>query len=325
MQIIKDHKEELIIPDQEIVHKSNTNFIEANTKTVSLSHLKKDCTIPVFSKDNECTIAHQDFIEIAYECAEEVFRGNQVLAPAIRTSHIVKGRIPSAIGKPVKELQDNEKTIYYERIMFALEIPSIAENVSGNQLSLTLGGVRAYNQENLYSRKSLEKFKFFIGFKNAVCTNLCVASDGFAGDLRAGSAEDLKRSIVNLISNYEIQVHLNKIKALSNYSLSENQFAHFIGKCRLYNYLPKKEKEALVPILLNDGQINTVARDYYQDESFCRDKQGCINLWNVYNLFTGANKSSYIDSFLNRSVNAQEVVQMLSNSLQNKIPTWFLN
>lgn len=43
------------------VHKP---FIEANTLQVDLSHLKSDCIIPVFSKDNEKTIAHQEFIEV---------------------------------------------------------------------------------------------------------------------------------------------------------------------------------------------------------------------------------------------------------------------
>ena len=38
-------------------------FILANTEEVSLQHLKHDCIIPVFSKDNEKTIAHQEFIE----------------------------------------------------------------------------------------------------------------------------------------------------------------------------------------------------------------------------------------------------------------------
>ena len=32
-------------------------FIEANTKEVSVGHLKNDCIIPVFSKDNEITIS----------------------------------------------------------------------------------------------------------------------------------------------------------------------------------------------------------------------------------------------------------------------------
>ncbi|WP_343671721.1 DUF3871 family protein [Chitinophaga sp.] len=35
-----------------------------------------------------------------------------------------------------------------------------------------------------------------------------------------------------------------------------------------------------------------------KDDSFCREVDGSINLWTLYNLFTGANKSSYIDTFL---------------------------
>ena len=38
-------------------------FIEANTKEVTIEHLKNDCVVPVFSKDNEITISHPNFIE----------------------------------------------------------------------------------------------------------------------------------------------------------------------------------------------------------------------------------------------------------------------
>ena len=41
------------------------------------------------------------------------------------------------------------------------------------------GGVRAYNDTNLYSKKGAERFKVFIGFICKVCTNLCVSTDGF--------------------------------------------------------------------------------------------------------------------------------------------------
>lgn len=37
-------------------------FIEANTSEISFHSLKKDCVIPVFSKDNERTIAHQELL-----------------------------------------------------------------------------------------------------------------------------------------------------------------------------------------------------------------------------------------------------------------------
>ena len=66
-------------------------------------------------------------------------------------------------------LLEEEKTIYYERMMFCFEIPTIFETIDGSRLNLTIGGVRAYNHENLYSKKSMEKFKVFIGFKNLVC------------------------------------------------------------------------------------------------------------------------------------------------------------
>ncbi|WP_223233242.1 DUF3871 family protein [Chitinophaga sp. CF418] len=49
--------------------------------------------------------------------------------------------------------------------------------------------------------------------------------------------------------------------------------------------------------------MSTVCRDYYQDESFGRNDDGSINLWKLYDLFTGDDKNSYMDTFLDRSVN----------------------
>ena len=314
----------LIVPEREITTSVNRNFIEANTKNVSLSHLKRDCTIPVFSKDNECTISHQEFIDVTMECAHKVFEGHGISIPDVRVSHVIKGRTPSAIGKPVKELREDEKTIYYERMMFAIEIPTISETVNGNTLKLTVGGVRAYNQENLYSRKTFEKFKIFIGFQNMVCTNLCISSDGYAGDLRAGSLMDLKEAIIQVFGRYTIQSHLKSMAKMSNNSLTESQFAQLIGRARPYNYVPKNERMEQVPLGFSDSQINTIARDYYGDTSFCRNDNGNINLWKLYNLFTGANKSSYIDSFLPRGANAYEFVQTLGKSLENNSHHWFL-
>ena len=40
-------------------------FIEANTESVSLSHLKNDCIIPVF-RDNEKTVSHYEFVDAGY-------------------------------------------------------------------------------------------------------------------------------------------------------------------------------------------------------------------------------------------------------------------
>lgn len=305
---------------------NHSPFIEANTKSVSLSHLENDCIIPVFSKDNEKTIAHFEFINVVQNAVSKVFPHHQITSPEIRISHQIKGRIPSAIHKPVKELLEHEKTIYYERMAFIMRIPSITDTINGNKLSLTIGGVRAYNTENLYSKKTIEKFKFFIGFQNMVCCNLCVSSDGFVEEMRVGSYIELQEKVVEVLQNYQAEQHLEKMQKFTQYELSEHQFAQLIGRMKLYNYLPKEEKAIIPNFLLNDGQVSTIAKDYYQDERFCKNAEGNINLWNVYNLFTLANKSSYIDTFLNRNLNAFDFTNGLMKALNgNENYHWFLS
>ena len=170
----------------EEAHKAPANhpFIEANTKEVEMSHLREDCIIPVFSKDNEVTISHQSFIGSVYDAAKQVFPYEEISDPSIRVSHVVKGRIPEAIHKPVSQLLESDKTIYYERMMFCFDVPSIFQEINGCRLNLTIGGVRAYNEQNLYSRKSPEKFKLFIDCKTSVCCNLCVSTDGYNASSR---------------------------------------------------------------------------------------------------------------------------------------------
>jgi hypothetical protein len=322
----KSHNNSNDIDSLKVSSENDNPFIEANTKNVSLSTLKNDCIIPVFSKDNEKTLAHQEFIEIAQSAINKVFTNQVILEPEIRVSHQIKGRTANAIYKPVKELLEHEKTQYFERMAFIIRIPSITENINGNNVSLTVGGVRSYNQENLYNRKTFERFKFFIGFQNMVCCNLCISTDGYQDEMRVSNYQELQTKIIDLIQGYNAQNHLQEMMRLSEQNISEKQFAQLIGRARLYNYLPKKEKSQIPELLLNDGQISTVAKDYYLDDSFCRNDNGEINLWNVYNLFTGANKSSYIDSFLSRNVNAFDFSKGLANAINGDSNyRWFLS
>ena len=94
-----------------------------------------------------------EFIEAAVSTVADVFYNEQILQPLVRVSHPVKGRVPEAKDKPANQLMEWEKTLYYERMMFVIEIPSIQDTIDGNQLSLTVGGVKSYNQDNLYSKK----------------------------------------------------------------------------------------------------------------------------------------------------------------------------
>lgn len=302
-------------------------FIEANTVEVNLSHLQHDCIIPVFSKDNERTISHQEFINATKQAVKIAFATNLDLHEEIRVSHTVKGRTPSAIHKKASDLFEQEKTIYYERMAFAIEIPGFTRVIGGNELTLTVGGVRAYNHENLYNKKSLEHFKFFIGFKNMVCCNMCISSDGYVDNLRASHPEELMLNILEIMQNYHADFHLQKMHELTKLSINEKQFAQILGKCRLHQYLPKEEKRFIPMLQFNDTQVNHVARDYFQDESFARNEQDNIDLWKMYNLFTGANKNSYVDLFLQRGVNAFELVSGIGQSLTDKSSPyrWFID
>lgn len=302
----------------------NLPFIEANTKPVSPAHLNNDCIIPVFSKDNEITISHQSFIAALMDAAYRVFPFEKFSCPSIRVSHIVKGRIPEAIHKPVSQLLDTDKTIYYERMMFCFDIPTIHQDIAGCRLNLTIGGVRAYNEQNLYSKKSPEKFKIFIGFKNLVCCNLCVSTDGYMSALRVMDTTALVNAAEGLFRSYAMEQHLALMNAYQGCTLSERQFAQFLGRCRMYQYLSVREKKQLPEMLMTDTQIGLIARSYYEDGNFGRDGES-ISLWKVFNLLTGANKSSYIDNFLDRASNATDITTGIARALRgDSAYSWFI-
>lgn len=320
---------ELIVPTTSLDSENSiipSPFILANTIEIPLHHLQNDCIIPVFSKDNEKTIAHQEFIEVIMEAVHKVFPHHSISPAEIRVSHQIKGRTPDAIYLNAKDLMDHQKTIYYERMAFIITIPSIKDFINGNELSLSIGGVRAYNQENLYGKKTMEKFRFFIGFQNKVCCNMCISTDGFLEDLRASTVHDLESKVVDVMQNYNAELHLMEMKELTQEYLTEHQFAQLIGKSRLYQHLPKFEKITIPELNFNDSHINTIAKDYYEDENFSRLDDGRINLWDVYNLFTQANKSSYIDTFLDRNLNAFEFSKGVQKALNGNSPYhWFLS
>lgn len=314
-----------IISEETTRVKKVNHFIEANTMEIDLQHLQSDCIVPVFSKDNELTISHNAFIETVWEAANTFFTGETIGKPDIRVSHIVKGRIPEAIHKPANQLLESDKTQYFERMMFCFEVPTIYETVEGNKLTLSIGGVRAYNQMNLYSKKTVERFKVFVGFKNMVCCNLCVYTDGYLGNLEVSSTSDLFRSVLEMFNRYDPAKHIHLMQTLGNSYLTEHQFCQILGKMRLYQCLPQGYQKSMPRLLITDTQINSVAKAYIQDENF-GGFGGDLSMWRFYNLLTGANKSSYIDSFLDRSLNATEVAQGINMALHgDERYSWFID
>ena len=321
-----EYAEEAIIVEDTIIRTpNNLHFIEANTNEVTLHHLMTDCITPVFAKDNELTINHAAFVQTIQEAAQDFFRGEVVDDAAIRVSHIIKGRTPEAIHKPANQLLESDKTLYYERCAFSIDVPTIWQDVNGNRLNLSIIGVRAYNLQSLYTKKSPELFKLAIGFKNQVCCNMCIMTDGYREDLRVSSTGELYKAALELFNNFNTAKQIHLMQQLGNTSMSEHQFCQILGRMRLYQCLGTGQQKRLPRMLLTDTQINSVAKAYINDENF-GGTGGELNLWRFYGLLTGAIKSSYIDSFLDRSLNASEIALGINAALHGAEQyKWFIS
>ena len=108
------------------------------------------------------------------DAAQSFFSGEKVEQADIRVNHIIKGRIPEAIHK-ANQLLESDKTIYYERAAFSIDVPTIYETVGGNKLNLSIVGVRAYNQMNLYSKNRPELSDWLLASRTkfvAICASL---------------------------------------------------------------------------------------------------------------------------------------------------------
>ena len=320
-----EYAEEAVIIEEPVKPKRVNHFIEANSVEVTLDHLKNDNVIPVFSKDNELTISHPQFIETVWEAANSFYSGEQIEQPDIRCSHVIKGRKPEAINKPKNLLTEADTTQYYERCAFAIDIPSIYEDVSGNRLNLSIVGVRALNRENLATKKSPELFRLAVSFKNTVCCNMCVSTDGYKDDIKVMSTKELFRATLELLNNFNTAKNIHLLQTLGNSYLTEHQFCQLLGRMRLYQSLPQGYQKDIPKMLITDSQINTVAKAYINDKNF-GSLGNDISMWKLYNLLTGSNKSSYIDSFLDRAVNATEIATGINAALHGDTKyKWFID
>lgn len=305
---------------------NDVRFIESNTQPVSLEEIRGKHLVPVFVKDNTSTISQADFISSTMDIIGEL-SGKHTTNLGIRVSHPIKGRIFSARNKIASELLDEEKTIYYERMAFSFDIPGYTEVVNGKEVSLSVIGVKAYNNDNLSGYgNGFQRFKLGIGQKVKVCTNMCLFTDGTSLDIKVRSLEELEGEVATLINQTDFAGQIQALEQLDEYYLTQKQFATLLGKSRMYNHLPKTFKKEIPELLISDSQISTVTKSYYNDSRFPKNEDQGISLWNLYNHYTGALKSSYIDSFIDRNLNAFRFTQGLKDALDGEgAYQWFLS
>jgi hypothetical protein len=306
---------------------TDTPFIVANTMSMDVNEMEESHIIPVFSSTNTPLISHNEFIETVYSAVQDKYCHLKVLSPSIRVSHPIKGRIPDAKHKQASELEPWEQTLFYERMMFVIEVPEISLEIAGNKVSLTIGGVKSYSNDNLYGKRTNgeQSFQLFIGFKNQVCCNLSVTTDGYKEAINVSTIEQLRLVTEQMLGSYDLKQHLKNMRNMSNMFITETEFAQFIGKSRMYKHLSEEMKTGIPELLFGDQQMGVVVKDYHIDENFCHDDTGGISLWRFYNLLTGVNKSTYIDKFLDRAINAEALTTELLWHKIHKKPSWYLS
>ena len=305
--------------------KCGISFLEANTDSISMEDLANKCVVPTWA-NQELTIAHQDFISCVHEAASDFYRGERLNMPDIRVSHIVRGRIPQALGKKASELLECEKTQFYQRLAFAFTVPTIVETVRGERLELCIGGVRNYSDLNLYrATKGIEKFSVFVGWRVRICSNQVLTGEGVKFNIEVTNTSELYRHVLELFHSFNPAKEIHLLQSLSDTYLTETQFAQVVGRMRMYQALSPGRQKQIPRLLITDSQINSVCRDFYNSEHFgVKDNE--ISLFDFHNLLTESNKSSYIDTYLNRAVNATEVSVGLNNVMQglDNRYAWFL-
>ena len=304
---------------------NHPNFIESNTKAVTIEELNR-CIVPTFS-DNSLTIAHQQFIDVVREAATNVF--GELTETECRASHPIIGRIPTALHKKANELREDEKTLFYQRLAWCCHIKDLTREINGQTIYLCIGGVRAYNEDKLYARKSPEKFKVFVGWQVRVCSNLMLTCDGYSGVIECMSELDLLEKATQLFRQFEPKKedNLTLLENLGQTTITERQFCQIIGRLRLYQALPTEQQRELPEVILGDQAINAATRNYTSNPNFSKREGEDITCWNLMQLLNEAVKASYVDKWLERNQNCTDFAIGIQKAIENEDNTygWFLN
>ena len=307
---------EVITNDGETKGKNHPNFIESNTQEISLEELTERNIIPTFS-DNSLTISHQNFIGAVTKVASNVF--GELTPVELRVSHPIIGRIPSAQHKKAYELTEKEKTVFYQRMAFCCHVLNLTRTINGQTVHLCIGGVRAYNEDKLYSRKSAMKFKVFVGWQVRVCSNLMLTTEA-----------DIMQKTFELFGGFEpgMDETLHHLEGLRVTPIPEELFCKIIGRMRLYQALPMNEQRKLPQLTIGDSAVNAMVKNYVTNPDFGITSGDDFTCWNLMQLGNEAVKQSYIDKWLERNQNCTDFaigIQKAINGEDTEGYSWFIS
>lgn len=143
--------------------------------------------------------------------------------------------------------------------------------------------------------------------------------------IKVMGTKELFKATLELLNNFNAAKNIHMMQSLGDTCLNEHQFVTLLGRMRLYQCLPQGYQKAIPRMLLTDTQVNSVAKAYINDDNF-GSLGSDLSMWKFYNLLTGSNKSSYIDSFLDRAYNATELATGIASALHgDERYSWFLS
>ena len=330
---IPNQEQQVIEVNAEVIdttadEQENSHFIESNTSAITLEKLRRICIVPSF-KDSSLTISHQEFAENVLGAAMDYFNGETFGELECRVSHPISGRNPNALRTPANLLTEADKTLFFQRFCFCFELTSMTKTIDGQPICLTIGGVRAYNEQNLYANKSPEKLKIFIGWRVCVCSNLMLSCDGLQDRLEVMSELDIYKATLDLFTAFDPIDNFNMLENLVNTRLSTQEFCNFIGRMRLYQALPAKTRQELeLPeILLGDSQINAATRQFVSNKNFGINGADSISCYQLLQCLNESSKSSYIDTFLSKNKNCVDIATGIQKAIEGRDDenySWFL-
>lgn len=306
---------------------NHPNFIESNTQAITLEEMQKTNVIPTFS-DNTLTISTPNFIMAVVRVASQVF--GDLTHPELRVSHPIVGRIPEAQHKPASDVLESEKTIFWQRTAWCCHVKGLTRNINGEAVHLCIGGIRAYNQDQLYNRASPQKFKIFVGWQVRVCSNLMLTCDGNSGSIECMTEADIMQKSFELFNSFHSRMEgtLRLLEGLQSTVIPEDLFCKIIGRMRLYQFLPAEQQKQLPALTIGDQAVNALVKNYVQNPNFGKKEGKDYTAWNLMQNANEAVKQAYIDRWLDRNQNCTDFaigIQKALSGTDTEGYSWFLN
>ena len=79
------------------------------------------------------------------------------------------------------------------------------------------------NRENLATKKSPELFRLAVSFKNTVCCNMCVFTDGYKDDIKVMGTKELFKATLELLNNFNAAKNIQMMQSLGYTCLKEHK------------------------------------------------------------------------------------------------------